>query len=1027
MFNEGLTEKHLSVTSGSMRPQAYPFIEVAVLDAVRKRFAAGEALLLLAPDLETVLWANAPGAALIGAHDLIEAVGMDSGLAATARRQIMGAAGFAEQGKTSQLVVRLGGRPVPLAVERIVLPGGEQGVLLSATEAGTERAASRAIAGFAESGQYLALIDHEATVQAATEGFETLGFDRQTLAELVAQVRTERDRLVKRRLRAGGRLLPVGFARLTDDPALHLLVTVDDGNEAEAESSTAEAAAETHAMSAEAPEAASEIAPEPAKEQSSRSIRFLWRTDAEGRLNAVSDEFLDAAGLKPEDLTGKTFVQLSSEFGIDREGAITALLERRDTWSGKTVIWPVGDRGIPVDLAALPAYSRDRAFEGFRGFGVARFGDAQALPRRPSETSRQAEPASEIEASSTEPPALQSAAPPEVQSGDKVIQLSERRNASERSLSQAERSAFREIGDRLRSNEAETLQPFGKRTEEPPAHQDSPKPQKAELDAVAPAPANDDANPAVGDELVDLSPADNITEPSEIDPAELAELEGLDGNFEDEEPDAEPALADTSIVERLPVPVLIHAGDELHYANPEFLALTGYPSLDDLIEAGGIDALFVDPLEDEEDGGEQQLRLCREDGVEFPIDGLLRSVKWRGRSALMLVVREVNTDAEIEDGPALAEARARLAEMRTILDTATDGVIMIDTEGSIRSISRPAEALFGFESDDLAGKPFTSLFAIESQGIARDYLNGLSERGVASLLNDGREVIGREAQGRFIPLFMTIGTMPNDSGFCAVLRDVTQWKRAEEELSQSRRQAERASSQKTDFLARVSHEIRTPLNAIIGFSELMLDEKFGPVNNDRYRDYLRDINRSGSHVLDLVNDLLDITKIEAGEQEMAYEAVSLNDALAEAVAIMQPQANRERVIIRSSFATKLPEVVADLRSVRQIALNILSNAVRYTQAGGQVIISTAYEGSGDIVMRVRDTGIGMTQAEIEQALKPFKQINALNRTRGDGTGLGLPLTKAMVEANRARFVITSAPNEGTLVEVVFPSTRVLAQ
>ncbi|MEQ9177781.1 MAG: histidine kinase dimerization/phospho-acceptor domain-containing protein, partial [Nitratireductor sp.] len=238
--------------------------------------------------------------------------------------------------------------------------------------------------------------------------------------------------------------------------------------------------------------------------------------------------------------------------------------------------------------------------------------------------------------------------------------------------------------------------------------------------------------------------------------------------------------------------------------------------------------------------------------------------------------------------------------------------------------------------------------------------------------------------------------------------------------------AETASSQKTDFLARVSHEIRTPLNAIIGFSELILDEKFGPIGNERYRDYLRDINRSGNHVLDLVNDLLDISKIEAGEQELAYEAVPLNETLAEIVAMMQPQANRERVIIRSSYPAHLPDVVADLRSIRQIALNLLSNAVRFTPPGGQVIVSTAYEATGDVVMRVRDTGVGMSRAEIEQALKPFKQINSLKRKRSDGTGLGLPLTKAMVEANRANFSIHSTPGEGTLVEVCFPSTRVLA-
>src|SRR5690606_4771619 len=130
---------------------------------------------------------------------------------------------------------------------------------------------------------------------------------------------------------------------------------------------------------------------------------------------------------------------------------------------------------------------------------------------------------------------------------------------------------------------------------------------------------------------------------------------------------------------------------------------------------------------------------------------------------------------------------------RTIIDTATDGVVLITTDGNIRSISRPAEALFGMDSDDAAGKPFTSLFAIESHKSAHDYLTGLSDHGVASVLNDGRELIGREAEGRFIPLFMTIGKLPGDSGFCAVVRDITQWKRAEEELTQARATAERAS------------------------------------------------------------------------------------------------------------------------------------------------------------------------------------------------------------------------------------------
>ncbi|MBK8455959.1 MAG: PAS domain S-box protein [Phyllobacteriaceae bacterium] len=500
--------------------------------------------------------------------------------------------------------------------------------------------------------------------------------------------------------------------------------------------------------------------------------------------------------------------------------------------------------------------------------------------------------------------------------------------------------------------------------------------------------------------------------------------------------------------------MLVHSGDRLHYANEEFLERTGYASLDELNAAGGLGALIAGPYpeDDEAPARRRAIRLVAKDGAEFPVEAHLQTIPWAGGRALLLSLRPtpilIETVSAANAGPAtesleiataadtpsprdvvppsdLALAN-RVAELEAILDTATDGIVTLDADGSIRSVSRAAQALFGFEAADLAGKPYISLFATESQRSARDYLAGLTENGVASVLNDGREVIGREAKGGFIPLFMTIGRLPGDNGFCAVLRDITQFKRAEEELTQARRKAEAASSQKSDFLARVSHEIRTPLNAIIGFSELMTDEKFGPIGNERYRDYLRDINKSGNHVLDLVNDLLDISKIEAGQQDLAYEAVRLNETLGEAVSLMQPQANRERVIIRSSLASVLPEVVADLRSVKQIALNLLSNAVRFTNPGGQVIVSTSYEGNGDVVMRVRDTGIGMSRADIEQALKPFKQVSTLNRPRGDGTGLGLPLTKALVEANRARFVIASTPGEGTLVEVVFPSTRVLA-
>jgi len=1326
-------------------PSEYSFLDVAVLDAVRQRFAAGDAIAILSADLEQVIWANGPGAALFGYPDIEAIIGASAQLPLIARRQIMATSGFPDIGHDRAITVRLAtgmtSRAVGFLASAVAMPDAEKAIMLAvpAAQTGSRSAgeiAARAISGFTEDGHFIAFVDAVGNIEAASEGFSALGILPDTLAALVADVAGESDRIVKRLVPGGTVSYPAGLARLTEER--HLLVVIDEdqlddtapaddsdakqaeqarpqttaaegaiaqpeqdqdnrpasalpqaavadpsapeaartnsvpvapgqaapgtsgpaeqpaeiaGNNAptvdstpaqhdhwyfnageeDGQSTTAAATepveppAAMPKVGAETPtphdgKAASPIAPPAARsiDRTAAPLRFVWRTDAEGKFSALSPEFADIVGKSAADVIGRRFKDVAAAFGLDASGEIAGLLERRDTWSGRSVLWPVvgTDLKIPVDLAALPVYGRSRAFEGFRGFGVARASDAVADPEAigmalvpnghapatpgpeavgPAPEEPKAEEAKASDPFKGEVPALTIVPKPERRFADKVIRLAEHRQpANDKGLSTLERSAFREIGERLKKDSspaeppeaakpslespkgpaAETaaepkaeprgvlkaeakapVEPVGEvpsapetpapeeqrhagkiqaaepgnealpgepsetdgKDEEDLARLDGERPDEAahgepaELNATGSlldyAGRSDESDrvadngdePPVSEPVV--TPAEAITGPVTADEEPVATDATADGDddsmtsadFRDaednedwvageeavasgervtpEEPGgtngaleasvARPRLhvpplkvegfvpsafsagdehkaPDTSLLGKLPVPLLIHSGDHLHYANQEFLSLTGYETLDDLEDAGGIGALFADPYSDDSasDGVDRALRLKTHDGQEFPIEAILRSVPWRDGKALMLVVRRSGEDdastaphaiGDEQTQPDIPELKARIAEMRTIIDTATDGVVLIGRDGAIRSISRPAEALFGFDSDEVTGKPFASLFAIESQRAARDYLNGLSEPGVASVMNDGREVIGREAQGRFIPLFMTIGRLPSDSGFCAVVRDITQWKRAEEDLTQARAVAERASSQKTDFLARISHEIRTPLNAIIGFSELMVDEKFGPVANDRYRDYLRDINRSGNHVLDLVNDLLDISKIEAGQQEMAYEAVSLNDTLAETVAMMQPQANRERVIIRSSFASRLPEVVADLRSVRQIALNILSNAIRYTQAGGQVIVSTAYETSGDVVMRVRDTGIGMSQAEIEQALKPFKQINALKRGRGDGTGLGLPLTKAMVEANRARFTINSTPGEGTLVEVAFPSTRVLAE
>ena len=1058
----------------------YSFIDISVLDEVRERFARGDALAILSVSLEEILWANGPGAALFGYADIEAIMGASTDLSPAARRQIAATPGFPAIGKERPVLVRIASgltsRATEFSASEMRLPDGQRAILLSRrapdhVSRAPDAIAAHAIEGITSLGHYAAMIDRNGDAVAASPGFAGLGITRTTLRDLVIEVAAEVGRVVKRMVSAGTTTLPCGFARLTDDPALHFMIVVDeaalgfDEEEPEAIEPPAKAwtvppahnlpvageitpvaspveerpeAPEQLAAATSPVEEAAAAAPEPPRPEtaaqqptpSSAPLRFVWRTDPAGALTSISPEFLAVVGRSEDAVVGKSFTTLSEELRLGAGTEISALLERRDTWSGRTIYWP-DPRGlvIPVDLAALPVYGRDRNFEGFRGFGVARLGDATQRPVEPvvedappvaDEAARPAE--IESDPFRGERPALAVVPTQERRTTDKVIRLAEHRGSSaDRALTPTERIAFEEIGERLRGIDgdgpvdAPTLASSG----DGDAGTVEPEDATATASAAEPEPQPET--------IADTPPASGRTRP-------VRSRNFVPSAFGGSETPRQPVKSDTTILSRLPTPILIHSGDTLHYANAAFLDLCGHPTLEALGAAGGLDGLFADPLDGSGPEDRRELVLRRADGTMTPVEALLHAVPWEDGRALMLALRETSGAqanfagiTRVQVSPLDAELRARVAEMRTILDTATDGVVLIANDGMIRSINRPAEALFGFESDEVIGKPFTSLFAVESQRAARDYLDGLADNGVASVLNDGLEVIGREAEGRFIPLFMTIGRLPGDGGYCAVMRDITQWKRAEEELTQARTQAERASSQKTEFLARISHEIRTPLNAIIGFSELMLDEKFGPVGNDRYRDYLRDINRSGALVLDLVNDLLDISKIEAGEQQMSYEALSLNDTLSEIVAMMQPQANRERVIIRSSFASHLPEIVADPRSIRQIALNLLSNAIRYTQAGGQVIISTAFEASGDVVLRVRDTGIGMSQQEIEQAMKPFQQLNTIKRPRGDGTGLGLPLTKAMVEANRARFSILSTPGEGTLVEVTFPSTRVLAE
>jgi signal transduction histidine kinase len=357
-----------------------------------------------------------------------------------------------------------------------------------------------------------------------------------------------------------------------------------------------------------------------------------------------------------------------------------------------------------------------------------------------------------------------------------------------------------------------------------------------------------------------------------------------------------------------------------------------------------------------------------------------------------------------------------------LVDVAADGVFIINSEGRVLDVSLGANVTFAKRPTQVQ-----DFLTPESRRVLREKLSGFDDADAATRV-EGLELLSMTEDGQQLPVFATLCLISDDAQekrFALVLRDISTWRALEEKLEVASTQAAETRQTNTDFLAQVNHELRTPLNAIIGFSEVMQQERFGPLGNTQYQTYVKDIHESGAHLLSIVNDLLELSRVESGKLELNFTAVDLDEVASHAIRMLSEDARKGKVILRKDVRSSLPHVVADLRAMRQIAMNLVSNAVKYTDGGGEVVVSAALSPQGEMVFTVADTGVGMSADQVHVALEPFGRI----RTEGrevKGTGLGLPLTHALIKANRAQFTLHSETGQGTRATITFPTTRVLA-
>ncbi|CAA7614638.1 Signal transduction histidine kinase [Candidatus Terasakiella magnetica] len=427
-------------------------------------------------------------------------------------------------------------------------------------------------------------------------------------------------------------------------------------------------------------------------------------------------------------------------------------------------------------------------------------------------------------------------------------------------------------------------------------------------------------------------------------------------------------------------------------------------------------------------GTSREVHGQHHNGRVFPLELVVSEMRQHGMVTFIGLVRDISARKKAEQALLDSERRSRAQAMRlqAIIDNMPQGVAVFGEDDALIALNDSATRMLGLPDAEITpGTIDISLFMAllaESQSDSADPLSITCD--LAESIRERPEMVFEHSSHSGVIMEVRSSSMP-DGGLILSFTDITDRKRTEQTLRDARDEAERGNRAKATFLANISHELRTPLNAIIGFSEMMKHEIFGPLEPVGYRTYIDDIHESGQHLLELINDILDMSKAEAGMTDLSESPVDVTDIIRISIRLLARRAQSAGITLVDTLPPDLPPLQADERRMRQIMLNLLSNAVKFSDDGGSVTVSVEIDQAGMRII-VSDTGIGMTQEELGRVMEPFVQADTRLSRKYEGSGLGLPLTKALVTAHGGTLTLESAPGLGTTATVSFPPGRVLS-